>query len=684
MKELTYTEKTEHLEKLLGQYPPLGVPWALQVGGGRTGTNSLFAMVESFLKHKKTLHANLCNAHTTTDIRDLCEEVDFQDRYVYYNLHAITQNNNVSVHFPLFFWWLQHAQKVILLRREDYFLRGISIYFADILDDLTENHTAVNNYLEALYSEPIDIEHLQGRIQQYILECETLTKVVRKLVDPSQLLEVKFSDLYEYRTFWTLRDIAEFLEQDMQYMSTVKVRIYKETHYDKIKNLNEVMQGFSREDMEEQEHFIPPIYNAQEISDKSNEIADYIIETNMPPPKTSFGTMPKKIKIMRSKGESVPTKVQEAGVFYLDKIPDSARYLRTEEFSVLPDMYENIYTLDPRWDALDTETPSHLNEFFEVTEIQSNREQNGYNWICGFSVFFLKYTMGSQTEHQGRTTSEKHEQLIQGVRSLIEFPDRCPETLLRFYVSPEVWERLAEEGLLHAKGVEFYKMTYSSEDSQLGAIWRMLALFDKDFSWAIETDVPTKPVPEDDWIYARIADWDRQTFKDWLEKNTDRDWAWAGEYLFFYRNFTNEQYLFHEKHRAWNVSQFDYLSGGGIVTRPERMPSAESVIHQHLAERSLHLTYYHAGQDVWCQFPGYEYKIPLGWEGWGIDQAVWAFLKKVLPVRHIVHDQSLTHIKEIAPTLSKDHIMFRLINQLRQEGSEFVHYRTLEPIFEEK
>ena len=303
---------------------------------------------------------------------------------------------------------------------------------------------------------------------------------------------------------------------------------------------------------------------------------------------------------------------------------------------------------------------------------------DSYEWICGFSVFFLKYVTEAQTGHLGRVTTEKHENLIQGVRELIEFPERCPETLLRFYVSSEAWERLSQEGLLHAKDVEFYKMVYSSEDSQLGSIWRMLALFDKEFQWAIETDVGVG----EKWILARIADWDRQLFYDWLEKNTGRDWAWAGEYLFFDRNFSNEQLLFHEKHGAWNISQFDYLSGGGIVARPQRMPSVESVIHRHLAERPLYLTYYHADKDVWCQFPGYEHQVPLGWEGWGCDQAIWAFLKKILPVRHIVHEQSLTHIKEIAPTLSNTHIMFRLINQLQKEGSEFVHWKTLEPIFE--
>ena len=693
---LTYAEKIEKLKAIFGQWPPPGTPWCLQVGGGRCGTNSLLSMVVSLIGHDRVTNATFSEIFKVDNGEKMFDALyrsgrttdTYQNQYLYYNVHQFYHTNTVeSLHFPVLLYWLQHSPKVILLKREDYFLRGLSVQFADMIQDFGLKIREGNaEDIEKIFGIAIDIEDFRNRIYPYIIENEALTKIVRQLVEPSRLYEIKFSDLYEYSTLQTLRDLADFLEVERTYFTEVKVRLYKETHYDKIKNLDEVMEAFGREDMEEQEHFIPAFYESQGISDESDELADFTIENNMSQQERILDASPiapKTITIMGPKRKSASAKIQEAGIFYLDKIPDSARYLRTEEFSVLPNMYENIHMLDPRWNSLNTETPSYINEFFEVTDIASNA-QSKHKWICGFSVFFLKYTLESQTEHQERTTSEKHEQLIQGVRSLIEFPDRCPETLLRFYVSPDAWERLAEEGLLHAKGVEFYKMAYPSEDSQLGAIWRMMALFDKDFSWAIETDVPTKPAPEDEWIYARIADWDRRRFYDWLEKNTGRDWAWAGEYLFFDRNFSNGQHLFHEKHRAWNISQFDYLSGGGIVTRPERMPPIESVLHRHLAERPLHFTFYHADKDVWCQFPGYEYQVPLGWEGWGIDQAIWAFLKKVVPARHIVHEQSLRHIEETAPTLSKDHIMFRLINQLEKEGSEFVHWETLEPIFEEK
>ena len=686
MTEFTYTEKIEKLKNIFGQWPPAGTPWCLQVGGGRCGTNSLFDMVKSLLGDNRVTNATFSqifkvdNEEKTFDAlyRSGRTPDTYQNQYLYYNVHEFYYTNIIeSLHFPIFLHWLEHSPKVILLKREDYFLRGLSIHFADILANLSTSEFRVYN--EEVYDTPIDVKDFKNRLFPYIVESEALTKIVRKMVDPLHLYEVCFSDLYEYRTFRTLKEITNFLEIDITYQNKLEVSIYKETHYDKIKNLNEVMEAFGREDMKEKERFIPAIYDSQEISEEADRLADFTIENNMPEVEKKRGVS-KKITLMCPNPPPFSAKIQEAGVFYLDEIPNSARYLKTEEFSVLPNMYENVHMLDPRWNSLDTEIPAHINEFFEVTDIASNAE-GSHKWICGFSVFFLKYVMDSQTEHLERKTTEKYENLIRGVRELIEFPDRCPETLLRFYVSPDAWERLAQEGLLKTKDVEFYKMAYPSEDSQFGALWRMMALFDKRFQWAIQTDVPTKPAPEDEWVYARIADWDRQTFKDWLEKNTGRNWAWAGEYLFFNRNFSNVQHLFHEKHRAWNVSQFDYLSGGGIVTRPERMPPVEAVLHRHLAERPLHLTFYHADKDVWCQFPGYEYQVPLGWEGWGIDQTIWAFLKKVLPVRHIVHEQSLQHIEETAPKLSKDHLMFRIINQLQQEGSEFVHWETLKPIF---
>lgn len=683
MTELTYAEKIEKLKNIFGQWPPPGTPWCLQVGGGRSGTNSLFDTVKSLLGENRVTNAcfeNIYNVDTQEASIDSIYHQDktvntYQDQYLLYNIHRFGSVDNIeSLHFPLFLHWLEISPKVIFIGRQDYFLRGLSIYFADILTNLPERFRLKH---EKIYDDPIDIEYLKKRLFRYILENEALIKLIRRIVCPSRLCKVMFSDLYVHRTFETLWKIFDFLDVERTFLLEAKVRIYKETVYDKINNLSEVMEFFGRTDLEEKEHFIPEVYDFQEISDKSDALVSQIIENNMPQQK---GDLLKKTPLMGPKSASLPDKIQEAGVFYLDEIPDSACYLKTEDFSVLPDMYENVHMLDPRWSSLDTKIPSHINEFFEVADIASNAE-GSHKWVCGFSVFFLKYVMDWQTEHLERKTAEKHENLIQGVRKLVEFPDRCPETLLRFYVSPEAWEWLAKEELLNAKDVEFYKMAYPSEDSQFGTLWRMMALFDKRFQWAIETDVPTKPGQEDDWVYARIADWDRQLFYDWLEKNTGQDWAWAGEYLFCDKNFTNDRHVFHDKHRAWDISLFDFISAGGIVTRPERMPKVESVLHQHLAERPLHFTFYHADRDAWCQFPGYEYQIPLGWEGWGIDQAIWAFLKKVLPVRHIVAEQSLTHIEETAPKLSKDHLMFRLINQLQQEGSEFVHSETLEPIF---
>ena len=228
--------------------------------------------------------------------------------------------------------------------------------------------------------------------------------------------------------------------------------------------------------------------------------------------------------------------------------------------------------------------------------------------------------------------------MIEGVKALIAFPERCPETLLRFYVASDAWQRIYEEGLFGSEGVEFYRMAYDSEDSQFGAIWRHLALFDKDFEWAIETDVAKGEA----WIYARIAEWGRYEFESWLENGRS---PWAGEYLISVDNYPEtHRSTFSEKERIWNVDVFDFMNAGGIVTRPKEMPPAEAVLHRYIDERPYQMIYYHQGRNVWTQFPSHLHQIPHGWEGWGCDQAVWAQLKRALPGRHIIHKKSLDYI----------------------------------------
>ena len=60
-------------------------------------------------------------------------------------------------------------------------------------------------------------------------------------------------------------------------------------------------------------------------------------------------------------------------------------------------------------------------------------------------------------------------------------------------------------------------------------------------------------------------------------------------------------------------------------------------------------------------------------------RTIWRFLKKMMPVRHIIHSQSTDHIKQF--NIPENHIMKRIVSQLISEGSEFVDIETQAPIF---
>ena len=208
-----------------------------------------------------------------------------------------------------------------------------------------------------------------------------------------------------------------------------------------------------------------------------------------------------------------------------------------------------------------------------------------------FSVFFLKES--SDENEAYRTLPENHNKLIRGVDQLTRYSDKCPNTLLRFYVSPEVWERLARDGILYRPGTEFCKMASDSETSQLGTIWRSLCLSDTEFEWAIQADCG----PDEEWILARIAHWDREKFKSWLSSN----FCWGSEFLFWKHNWYTEQHPdnFSEYHDYWNLDNFDFLSAGSIVTRPELMPNIEKFIWKYFQSGYSPCTYYHASENAW-------------------------------------------------------------------------------------
>ena len=209
--------------------------------------------------------------------------------------------------------------------------------------------------------------------------------------------------------------------------------------------------------------------------------------------------------------------------------------------------------------------------------------------------------------------------------------------------------------------------------------WRMLCLSDRNFEWAIQADC----APDEEWINARIAHWSRDEFKSWLSpsKETPSGFTWAGEYLFFSGNWSIGEIndCMNPSNLAWNLESYDFLSGGGIVTRPDQMPDMNLLIPRYVLQLDKRLTWYHAESDVWTTISQREGILPYGWQGFGFDQEIWRFLKKALPVRHHIHKQSVEQMEKF--NLPENHVTKRIIAQLISEGSEFVHIHTEEPFF---
>ena len=359
--------------------------------------------------------------------------------------------------------------------------------------------------------------------------------------------------------------------------------------------------------------------------------------------------------------------------FYMDHIPNTARHVFWGDFLNLPNLEQNICLLDDRWSDVSVSAPAWTDTLTEIETVQENRSRSDYEWVCGFSVFFMKDAHNPNTEHAHRTLPETHANLIKGVSELLSYPDRCPETLLRFYVSAEVWDRLSAEGLLSAPDTEFCKMVYNSEESNLGTMWRLMCLSDAEFQWAIETDCAPSS-PKEHWIYPRIDKNHREFFKRWLTAH--RTFSYGSEFLIYPHNWDPEQ----GELRVGNMQNNDFLSSGSIVSRPKEMPDIENLVRRHIAERLNPHVFYHKGENIVCAFSERAHAVPYGWEGFGPDQEMWRFLKKTLPTRHLLQTQSREHMQKVE--VPEDHFMKRIISQLIAEGSEFVDIETQEPIFE--
>ena len=670
---MDYTTKIQALQKYLGAWPPPFDPfWAVHLSQGRCGSNASFQTIDSFVEKGKR-YPNYEKIGLTDDPDHSDDPKDWEPKseFIYYNVHSL---NPDWPHFPFLFWLLENSPKIVYLRREDHLTRGISIYYANLT---YQKPPVESSALKKFYeTNLLDIDTLDEYIKTSHYEIEVVKRIVNQFVSDDRLLEISHCGLFYNDTLNTLREAAKFLNIDT---NTPELRalvpLRKETAYHLIPNLSEIEDRYNR-DLKEQPFWIPDNLDMdveegsinkrfQEIMESSFDIAD-------------AGKESVRIPINIRKQKSEPTfDIKSSQKFYIDEIPTSAKFMPFPEFRNLPNMSRNIHILDDRWETLEWTSPDHLQEFTKVTDIQKNWDRSTYQWVCGFSVFFLKFAYDG---HKDRIQPEKHQRLIRGVETLCSYPDRYEDMVLRFYVSEEVWDILHKSDVLYTPGTEFHKMAFSSEESQLGAIWRMLCLSDDQFEYAIETDV----APDENWIFMRIQENGLNEFKSLLLPDKD----YMSEFLLWEHNWYNREASdnfkpdhIHTPHIFWDIGNLDFASGGGITTRPNQMPDIEPLIWRFIENYATQRNFYHAESDVWTATHQRKFFIPYGWEGFPIDQEFWRYLKKVKPIRHFLNTKSITHIQNTQ--IHENHIMHRIISQLLSEGSEFVHFKSKENVFNE-
>ena len=345
--------------------------------------------------------------------------------------------------------------------------------------------------------------------------------------------------------------------------------------------------------------------------------------------------------------------------FYIDRLPSHCDYLSPHLFIKQPNFEAYLQIVDNRWTAEEVQkivsspiSPAY-SDFFEVVDIASNVD-GSENWVCGLSVFFLKNALNPT--HEYRESPETHEKLIDGVQALIEYPDRSQETVLRFYVSPEAWEAIAKRGLFNEEHTQFYKMRHASEDSQIGTMWRLLALDDPDYEYAIETDV----APDEEWIFARLTDWEHN---DFLKRLSPDRFYLAGEIQS--HDYQRDTTLV-DGYSMSEFTRFDHLTAGGIVTIPRKMPPLVPLFCKFL-ETSSALTLFNCELQTWTRVLEREHFIS-GWQALGPDQNVWRFLKRSTLARHAIYE-SFAEAYQLYPS---DHYFIRMVRQFEKSGHEFI------------
>ena len=359
--------------------------------------------------------------------------------------------------------------------------------------------------------------------------------------------------------------------------------------------------------------------------------------------------------------------------FYIDRLPDNnyCYYCSPHLFINEKQVEAHLQIVDDRWtsetveDILRSPISDGYSDFFEVMDIESN-VSGSEQWVVGFSLFFLKHALDQA--HLHRETAEAHQKLVDGVRVLIEHPERSHDSVLRFYVSEEAWDTVASQGLIGQEHTQFYKMVYPSEDSQVGTMWRLLALCDKDYEYATQTDI----APDEDWIIPRITDWGH----DQLLKRLGA-FPIAGEVQAL--KYRTEKEIIKSMHGypESQLTRFDHLTPGGIVTRPSEIPNLVPLFCKYL-ETSSTLTLFNCESNAWTKYRQDDH-LPYGWSGLGCDQNVWRYLKRVIRMRHVVYEP---WVDEFLREYPDDHYFVRMIKQHEQGSHEFVVDGTQQPLLE--
>ena len=567
-----YEEKIAELESIFGSWPPPFDPvWAVQVSQGRCGSNGLWDIVDSFFEG-----ATGAPHYEALDDEKWIREhnpnrnwiLDSNKRYLYYNVHSIEPHR---LHFPMLIWFLENSPKVVYLTREDHLTRAISIYYANIMTDRYDTGHRFGK--SEVFKESIDIETLKRLIEISIIEIEIIKSLIDKHVDDDRLLKISHFDLYHNDTFNTLRMLSDFLECDSK--THITIQPYKEAHYQYIPNLQKVLEMYDRNILEKS-YWIPEGFDIDSAQNEIEEKVKNLIRLNTKvKPRPSFNVSNQKSNVFNIKANQK---------FYLDEIPVSARYLSHPEFSKLPNLEREIYMLDDRWSTLDfapDKSYSHFQSLTEVTDIQSNREQDSYEWVCGFSVFFLKES--NDPDEERRTLPENHNKLIKGVHQLT----RLLQINAQGHFSGFMYHRKFGNGL---RG-----MVYCIGPGLNFVKWLLIL---RQVRWARFGDHCVYRIQNLNGRYKRIVVLMKNGFLLGLHIGIERNLRVGCPLIFlgvvnsFFGNITgiqNSILIILTIVTTIGIStNFDFLSAGSIVTRPEKMPEHRKNVFGNIFRADIH------------------------------------------------------------------------------------------------